>query len=151
MIYFLQSPDGGPVKIGHTVNLDVRRQQLESYYRQPLALLATREGGRAEERAIHERFAEHRLGRTEQFRPVAEIMAFIGRPLLVGADPDAVEAMVGLESRVRSAITNIRSTPEWKEWLVRFSDHVRKDATDAVDEALLRYARAEGFELPPKR
>ncbi len=54
-------------------------------------------------------------------------------------------------NRVRSAITNIRSTPEWKEWLTRFSDHVRKDVTDAVDEAMLRYARAEGFELPPKR
>jgi hypothetical protein len=54
-------------------------------------------------------------------------------------------------NRVRSAITNIRSTPEWKEWLTRFSDHVRKDVTDAIDEAVLRYARAEGFELPPKR
>ena len=54
-------------------------------------------------------------------------------------------------NRTRSAVTNIRSTPEWKEWLTRFSDHVRKDVTDAVDEALLRYARAEGFELPPKR
>lgn len=54
-------------------------------------------------------------------------------------------------NRTRSAVTNIRSTPEWKEWLTRFSDHVRKDVTDAIDEAMLRYARAEGFELPPKR
>lgn len=51
----------------------------------PLALLATMDGGRAEERAIHERFAEHRLGRTEQFRPTAEILAFIGRPLFAAA------------------------------------------------------------------
>ena len=53
--------------------------------------------------------------------------------------------------RVRSATTNIRSTPEWKEWLLRFADHVRKDVADAVDEAMLRYARGEGFEAPPKR
>jgi len=54
-------------------------------------------------------------------------------------------------NRVRSATSNIRSTPEWKAWLDRFAAHVRKDMADAVDEALLRYARAEGFELPPKR
>lgn len=54
-------------------------------------------------------------------------------------------------NRIRSVITNIRSTPEWKEWLLRFADHVRKDQADVVDEALLRYARAEGFEQPPKR
>lgn len=54
-------------------------------------------------------------------------------------------------NRVRSATTTVRSTPEWKEWLDRFSAHVRKDLADAIDEALLRYARGEGFEPPPKR
>lgn len=93
MIYFLQSPLGGSIKIGTTENLEVRLKQLEAHYGQPLALLATLEGGRDKEQAIHARFASHRLGRTEQFRPVTEIMAFIGRPLLVGADPDAVEMM----------------------------------------------------------
>lgn len=53
--------------------------------------------------------------------------------------------------RVRSATTNIRSTPEWKDWLERFAAHERKDIADAVDEGMLRYARAVGFELPPKR
>jgi hypothetical protein len=33
-----------------------------------------------------------RLGRTEQFRPGADLLEFIGRPLLVGVNPDAVEA-----------------------------------------------------------
>ena len=54
-------------------------------------------------------------------------------------------------NRVRSSATNIRSSPEWKDWLARFAGHTRKDLADVVDEALLRYARAEGFELPPKR
>ncbi len=60
MIYFLQCTDGGPVKIGYTADLDARRQQLESHSGRPLALLAVREGGREEEREIHERFADYR-------------------------------------------------------------------------------------------
>lgn len=55
------------------------------------------------------------------------------------------------EKRVRVAVTNIRSVPEWKEWLARFAVAQRKDVSDLVDDALLRMARAEGFELPPKR
>lgn len=48
-------------------------------------------------------------------------------------------------------MTTIRSMPEWKEWLGRFADAQRKDVSDLVDESLMRMARAEGFELPPKR
>jgi hypothetical protein len=55
------------------------------------------------------------------------------------------------EQRVRTAVTNIRSMPEWKEWLGRFADAQRKDVSDLIDEALVRMARAEGFEMPPKR
>ena len=55
------------------------------------------------------------------------------------------------EKRIRTAITNVRSMPDWKEWLGRFADAQRKDVSDVIDEALLRMARAEGFELPPKR
>jgi hypothetical protein len=93
MIYFLQPVDGGPVKIGTTENLDARVKQLEAHYGCPLALLGTMPGGREEERSVHERFGHLRFGRTEQFQPAADLMAFIDRPLLVGANPDAVEAM----------------------------------------------------------
>jgi hypothetical protein len=94
-VYFAQSPLGGPVKIGASKDVDARLRQLEAHYGCPLALLATMPGGRAEERAVHERFAGLRLGRTEQFRPAPALMEFIGRPLLVGANPDAVAAMGG--------------------------------------------------------
>jgi hypothetical protein len=93
VIYFAQSIEGGPVKIGATDDVARRLGQLEAHYGRPLALLATLPGGRDEEAEIHERFAHLRLGRTEQFRPAAELMKFINRPLLVGANPDAVEAM----------------------------------------------------------
>ncbi len=93
MIYFMQAIEGGPVKIGHSKDVDARRAQLEAHYRKPLALLGTRKGGRLEEREIHQRFAHLRFGKTEQFRPAADLMEFIGRPLLVGANPETVEAM----------------------------------------------------------
>lgn len=54
-------------------------------------------------------------------------------------------------NRVRSAATNIRSTPEWREWLQEFAEHKRKDLVDLIDEALLAYARQEQFKIPPKR
>ncbi len=95
MIYFLQPTIGGPVKIGTSINVEARHRQLEAHFGQPLALLAVVEGGPKEERAWHDRFAHLRLGRTEQFRPAFELMEAIGRPLLVGANPEAVEAMPG--------------------------------------------------------
>lgn len=105
MIYFLQSDEGGPVKIGTTEDLKTRLVALTTHYGKPLSVLATLPGGRDEEVAIHERFSHLRFGRTEQFRPAVELMAFIGRPLLVDSNPDAVEAMprnrqVGVTIRV---------------------------------------------------
>lgn len=101
MIYFLQPIDGGPVKIGTTENLESRRRKLEADFRTPLALLATMPGGRKEEREIHERFSHLRFPGTEQFRPASDLMAFIGRPLLVGANSDAIEAIEQTEKPVR--------------------------------------------------
>ena len=68
------------------------------------------------------------------------------------AAPDAKQpATPKPEQRVRTAVTNVRSMPEWKGWLSRFAEAQRKDVSDVIDEALLRMARAEGFEPPPKR
>lgn len=93
MIYFLQPTDGGPIKIGYSADVDARHRQLEAHYGKPLSLLAMVDGDRRTEAEIHRRFAAHRLGKTEQFKPAREILEFIGRPLLVGANPEAVEAM----------------------------------------------------------
>lgn len=110
MIYFMQSPEGGPVKIGYSANVDARLRQLEAHYGQPLALLATMRGGPDEEAAIHERFSHLRLKgksnlgrRIEQFRPAADLMTFIGRPLLVGVNPDTVEVLKKRTTLVRMA------------------------------------------------
>jgi hypothetical protein len=112
VIYFMQPADGGAIKIGHSPDVDRRREQLEAHYGRPLVLLATMRGGRAEEASIHRRFSHLRLGRKEQFRPAAELMAFIGRPLLVDANPEAVEAV-----KPRREVIAVKSTGEWAAWL----------------------------------
>lgn len=98
MIYFLQSPDGGPIKIGYTDNIDARKRQLERYYGRTLVILATIDGGPEEEVSIHSRFDQLRLkgsnyrGRKpEQFRPSPELMAFIGVPMLAVENAEVVE------------------------------------------------------------
>jgi hypothetical protein len=93
MIYFAQPIDGGPIKIGFSDDVDFRHRQLESIFGRKLAILATLPGGRKEEAEIHDQFSHLRFPRTEQFRPALELLTFIGQPVLIGINPDAVEAM----------------------------------------------------------
>jgi hypothetical protein len=44
VIYFMQPTDGGPVKIGCSDDVERRHEELEAFYGQPLALLATMPG-----------------------------------------------------------------------------------------------------------
>lgn len=149
MIYFAQPVDGGPIKIGYSEDVSQRLIQLESDYGQPLALLATLDGGRTEEQALHARFSHLRFGRTEQFRPTAELLSFIGRPLLVGADPDAVEAM---PSTLKPTALTIKGNREWRNWVERGAAFCRTDVAKLVDASLVEYLRSRGFtESPPVR
>jgi hypothetical protein len=152
VIYFAQSPDGGTVKIGCSDNVPTRIKQLETHYGRPLALLATMPGGRDQERAIHERFDRHRLRKTEQFRPAAEIMAFIGRPLLVGPDPDAVEVMDEADrpGRRRTAIL-VGMSHKYKGWLEEAAAHCQLNVASLVAVAVAQYVKAQGFEKKPPR
>lgn len=77
MIYFMQPPDGGPIKIGYSDAPDVRHKALQLHYGRELVILATMNGGREREAEIHLRFAHLRFGITEQFRPDSELLDFI--------------------------------------------------------------------------
>jgi hypothetical protein len=155
VIYFAQSVDGGPVKIGTAVDVDRRIAQLEAYYGRQLAVLAILPGGPDEEAAIHERFAHLRLdgkgrcGRQpEQFRPAADLMAFIGKPLFVNQGD--VELMEG--SDPRSIILSFKGEAEYRAWLNELADYCRTTSVGVMDLALVHYAMHVKFPKPaPKR
>jgi len=147
VIYFAETPTGS-IKIGCSDDVEARLQGLASYYGGPVSLLATMPGDREREREIHDRFASLRLGRTEQFRPGPDLMAFIGKPLLVDANPDAVEAT----SPVRDVIVKvIKMRQEYADWLDRFATMERVSLASLFDRALSTHAARTGFEAPPER
>lgn len=145
MIYFLQSPDGGPLKIGYTSHVDRRRMQLETIYGRPLVLLGVIEGGRQEEAEIHERFADHRLGRTEQFHPVPEILDFIGRPLF--ASTVEAEPMPPVGCTV--ALIHLKGSPAFSVWLEGLRRHTHMQKTVMFRLAIAEFAKQQGYDVPP--
>lgn len=148
-VYFAQGVDGGAIKIGTSRNVPARLRQLESNYARPLVLLGTLPGGRSEEQAIHERFAHLRLGRTEQFRPEADLMKFIGRPLFVSAAP-VVEPMADASGQ-KPLVVQMRGSREWKVWLEGLAARERLSVANLIDRILTQYAKEIGFRPPPRR
>ena len=52
----------------------------------------------------------------------------------------------------RGMILSVRGTPEWRDWLNRLAEHNRVKVADAIDHAVVAWARQTGFtEPPPKR
>lgn len=146
MIYFAQAVDGGgPIKIGTSEDIPARIKQLEATYRRPLAVLATMPGGREEERAIHERFSSLRFGKTEQFRPDPELLAFIGRPLFVSALP-VVEVM---ETHGLVTLLNLKGSPADRAMLQQLSRLTGVPVSEIARRGLAMWARSRGFEPPP--
>lgn len=152
MVYFLQPVDGGPIKIGHSSDVDRRRVQLESRYGRELAVLAVISGGREEERAIHAKFSHLKLGRTEQFQPSPDLLEFIGRPLLVTANPEAVQLMTTGEDKYKPIIATMRGSLDFKAFLEMAAKKDRLSVADFIERAVVRYARELGIqEEPPER
>jgi hypothetical protein len=72
-VYFIRAGDTGPVKIGWTGNVEVRRKNLQGNHVEPLHLLRVIEGSRQRERWLHRHFAALRLT-GEWFRFDAEML-----------------------------------------------------------------------------
>jgi len=75
-VYFVQSGDDGPIKIGFSTNIRMRIDNLSVGSPDPLHLLAAIRGGRAEERKMHRMFKDARL-HGEWFEPVPELLETI--------------------------------------------------------------------------
>lgn len=54
-------------------------------------------------------------------------------------------------TRTREQILSMRGYPEFKEWLSEFAHFKRTDMVAVIDQALVAYAKAEGFKAPPDR
>lgn len=76
MIYFAQAEWGGPVKIGYcgTGQETNRLRMIQTHNPTPMRLTRVIKGDRADERALHQRFADLRI-RGEWFYPAPELAA----------------------------------------------------------------------------
>lgn len=75
VVYFAQRSDG-QIKIGWTSDVMRRVHELRKKYRCPVELLACIPGGKPDELAIQNRFADEHIG-DERFRPSEKLLAFI--------------------------------------------------------------------------
>lgn len=75
VVYFVADEEGF-IKIGHTTDLHSRIASLRTGSRQELKLLGHRPGGRADEAALHKRFA-HLRKRGEWFQGAADLTSYI--------------------------------------------------------------------------
>jgi hypothetical protein len=144
----MQDVNGGPIKIGFSDDIDARRKQLEFSYGRPLAILATMPGGREEEAEIHARFSHLRLGRKEQFRPAADLLNFINRPLLVDPNPEAVEAM---EDSRKPMVVQMRGSEEWKAFIERLAEMDGDTVAKFIERLIRKEAKERGITDLPKR
>jgi len=61
-VYFIQSEQGGPIKIGSASNVEQRLESLQTAHAYPLKIIAVfPHAGLKTEKMLHERFAKYRL------------------------------------------------------------------------------------------
>jgi hypothetical protein len=75
-VYFLQGENGGPIKIGHTNDIEKRIKLMQTGNPDKLVLLHLTSGGKNFEDQLHVRFSEFHY-RGEWFYPSEEILDFI--------------------------------------------------------------------------
>lgn len=80
MIYFIQAGVGGPIKIGRSDYPEARVAGLQTTSPAKLKLLRKLSEHFAGERALHQKFANHRL-HGEWFAPAPKLLAYIKRPV----------------------------------------------------------------------
>jgi hypothetical protein len=75
-VYFAQSADDGPIKIGHSTNIHIRLMNLRTASPTPIRLVGLMLGGKAEEVSTQMRFAQLN-SHGEWFRPGPRLVKFI--------------------------------------------------------------------------
>jgi len=98
VVYFIQSGEDGPIKIGWTStgNPWGRCAALQTGSPEELEVVGFFVGPQSEERRLHEKFAEHRI-RGEWFAPVHDLKVEIGRSLILLRHAVEIAEMMGEE------------------------------------------------------
>src|SRR5262245_40857180 len=76
-IYFIREDDQGPIKIGMAKDPERRLRVLQTGNHKRLRMIAIVPGGRSEEAALHRRFQDLRIEKTEWFQPVERLLGFV--------------------------------------------------------------------------
>lgn len=142
MIYFIQRPDGGPIKIGKSIQPSVRRKAVEKKRGCVLRCLGVMPGGIPEEGALHRRFSALRLER-EWFRPESELTDFIATNASPWTD-DRNESPVRLDRTLTSrakAIAAYRGVP-----VAEILSELVRGPLDKAYAQMLREMEKEGKE-----
>ena len=97
MIYFIQSGEDGPIKIGYT-KFDVcsRLSNLQTSNPEPLYVLLTLPGSVEDEHKYQEMFADYRL-RGEWYKPMQELLDMIKDNQNKDIDSEAIQEGIDLK------------------------------------------------------
>lgn len=150
MIYFVQSGDDGPIKIGLAKDINKRMRGLQTAHPFPLRLIASFDGDRTKEKALHQELKSARL-EGEWFAPDAAL-AIIPRfheiefrpetkpekPLPVGVDARIIVALGNTTTVAKKLGVTEQQVSNWKSrgisWRYR--------------GAILKLARRQRLTLP---
>lgn len=119
-IYFVESGEGGPIKIGVAIDVTARLKDLQVANPIPLRLLVSIRGDYDDERSLHRRFASERIS-GEWFRGDGAVRAF-AVSLIGSSSDDSAVALSKATASVRLPINTPKRgqrrhyTPEqWRE------------------------------------
>lgn len=128
-IYFIQSEDGGPIKIGFSEDPKTRLVALQTHNPAKLQILSVIEGSSDDETRLHKKFADHKV-QGEWFRPHRSILDFIGVSVNrkeVAQETNGLPAQVGgglpqvrpilevefeVEDKTKDKVESIRRPPD---------------------------------------
>lgn len=152
MIYFLQSVDGGPIKIGTTVTFSARLVAHQAQKATKFNVLGVMDGGRAFEKELHERFAHLRIKqnrRLEWFHPAEELLAFIAEK---ASKWDGVDEVAVSKQKVVAKLTACEDRADaYAAWLREFGAFYGASPQEIMHRALSDFAHRAGFRRAPGR
>jgi hypothetical protein len=110
-IYFIQSGESGPIKIGRSDEPERRLAEMQTSHPETLRLLATCPQGANQERRLHLTFQHLRLRRNgEWFKAAPDLLVHIGRCALREKRPTDASGAARVVARLRALADAIEAT-----------------------------------------